>query len=381
MSPSISADSIALAELVTCINEQTEEIDAPVFQLSTLTKKYQDRIEKLGSEKKANSTRLKNKLLDLVPGLMEAPHGRDVLLSFDKDIGDVLKLVCKYNDDEDAMVLVKAARLVRKDMFNKQTMFSGTFDKDCQEKSVPEALVTLVKMILEGPNIEHQAEMEGKRKVPAYSISQLLLYNSVQYKNSKEGHGKTHYNVSKETPLTVYNRIKLHVKSRKKQLIDRQHELGLSIGYQRVLQISNDFANSLCEIYKRNDVVCPPNLHKNVFQTGALDKLDNDPKSTTAKWSFHGTAISLTSHLSSDQMGERSEIISISDTVHKTKVDTLPDEYAIVPPAALQNKSPMVPAVNDAEYLTHGCAGETYVVALEEEKHWLSFVAQIYSEG
>ena len=58
---SISADSIALAELVTYINEQTEEVDAPVFQLSTLTKKYQDRIEKLGSEKKANSTRLKKK--------------------------------------------------------------------------------------------------------------------------------------------------------------------------------------------------------------------------------------------------------------------------------------------------------------------------------
>ena len=147
------------------------------------------------------------------------------------------------------------------------------------------------------------------------------------------------------------------------------------------MQISNDFANSVCEIYKRNDVVCPPNLHKNVFQTGALDNLDNDPKSTTAKWSFHGTAISLTSHLSSDQMGERSEIISISDTVHKTKVDTLPGEYAIVPPAALQNKFPMVPAVNDAEHLTPGCAGETYVVALEEEKHWLNFVAQIHSEG
>ena len=100
-----------------------------------------------------------------------------------------------------------------------------------------------------------------------------------------------------ETPLAIYNGLKLQVKTRKKQLIEIQNKLGLSISYHRVTQISSDLANSICKMYRDQGVVCPPNLVKNAFQTGALDNIDSDPKSTAnlAKWSFHGTAISIVS--------------------------------------------------------------------------------------
>ena len=124
----------------------------------------------------------------------------------------------------------------------------------------------------------------------------------------------------------------------------------------------------------------PPNLHKDCFQTGALDNIDNDPKSTTGKWAFHGTAISVTSHVTSENQGERGEITLIDQSEHRAKVDTLPDEYAIVPPAALQNKSSCVPLVI-GEYHTADHVGETYTHTLDEEKQWLNSVVQIHADG
>ena len=37
------------------------------------------------------------------------------------------------------------------------------------------------------------------------------------------------------------------------------------------------------------DVVCPPKLRQGLFTTGAVDNIDHNPSSATAKDSFHGT--------------------------------------------------------------------------------------------
>ena len=78
------------------------------------------------------------------------------------------------------------------------------------------------------------------------------------------------------------------------------HRLGLSISYDRVLQLSTDLANTVCQQYEDDDIVCPPGLRKNVFTTSAVDNIDHNPSSTTAlaKDAFHGTAIFLTNHIS-----------------------------------------------------------------------------------
>ena len=50
----------------------------------------------------------------------------------------------------------KTAAIVRKDMLTGKYSFSGSFESDCQAKSVPVSVLSLVKMILYGPNIEEQ---------------------------------------------------------------------------------------------------------------------------------------------------------------------------------------------------------------------------------
>ncbi|KAK3753825.1 hypothetical protein QZH41_005373 [Actinostola sp. cb2023] len=70
------------------------------------------------------------------------------------------------------------------------------------------------------------------------------------------------------------------------------HSLGISVSYDRVLAISTALGNELCRRYEEDNVVCPPNLRLGVFTTSAVDNIDHNPTSTTARDSFHGTGIS-----------------------------------------------------------------------------------------
>ena len=88
----------------------------------------------------------------------------------------------------------------------------------------------------------------------------------------------------------------LHAETRKKNLVDKFYKLGLSISYDRVLQISADLGNTVCAQFKEEGVVCPAKLKKSLFTTANVDNIDHNPSSRTAKDSFHGTAISLTQH-------------------------------------------------------------------------------------
>ncbi len=78
-----------------------------------------------------------------------------MLLTF--DVGDAIKTACDH--DSNAMLLARAAQLVRREMLTKKFHFDGSFKPECQQQSVPKSLFSLVNMILRGPNIEHQSEI------------------------------------------------------------------------------------------------------------------------------------------------------------------------------------------------------------------------------
>ena len=71
------------------------------------------------------------------------------------------------------------------------------------------------------------------------------------------------------------------------------HNLGLCVSYDRLLRLKSDIANGVWQRFRVEDVVCPPKLHHGLFTTGAVDIIDYNPSSATAKDSFHGTGISL----------------------------------------------------------------------------------------
>ena len=71
---------------------------------------------------------------------------------------------------------------------------------------------------------------------------------------------------------------------------------GMSISYIRILELSPQMENSACQQFHRELLVCSPKMRSNVFTTSAIDNIDQNPSSTTAKGSFHGTSISLLQH-------------------------------------------------------------------------------------
>ena len=305
----MSKQSIALAELASYIEENScygESV--PVFKLSDLAKLYRERLINLGTDvpNRINSTRLKERLLHLIPDLKAQTQGRDILLVFDDDIGEALKIECDNDEDSEANILAKAAQIVRKELYQIQQQFNGSFSADCQKDAVSDTLRTLVRMILDGASIEKQ-ESVG-RCAAVDSISQLMIYNSVKHAPTPNSNNIRH-NKDKETPLPIYLGLMIHATTRSRTIIDKLHSLGLSISYNRTMQISTNLANSVCERYESEGLVCPPQLRKNVFTTAAMDNLDHNTSSTTAIDSFHGTAISLTNHVSHECRGE-SRVIS-----------------------------------------------------------------------
>lgn len=113
--------------------------------------------------------------------------------------------------------------------------------------------------------------------------------------------------------------------------------------------------------------MCPLNLCLGLFTTAAVDNIDHNPSSTTAKDSFHGTGISLFQHSSADNPGTARERINISDSSDKTIIKELPSTYTdIAPVEALTYKLQLPPTTSQLK------SGETnFRPAIVDEYSWL----------
>ena len=99
---------------------------APVFKLVDLLQLYTDRLVELGVEitGRVHSTHLKNRILANMPELHAYKHGRDVLLSFNDDVGHALRDACLDDSDDEAICLAKAARIIRCTVHNLMVVLS-----------------------------------------------------------------------------------------------------------------------------------------------------------------------------------------------------------------------------------------------------------------
>ncbi|KAG0723662.1 hypothetical protein GWK47_042257 [Chionoecetes opilio] len=128
-------------------------------------------------------------------------------------------------------------------MFQTAATFTGSFDEDCQVKSVPQSLLTLVAMILDGPNIKSQSG-DGVTQA-TLSTAQLLQYNSSIH--CRVSSTTVSHNKDRETPLPIYVGLTVHARTRKRDLIEMLFDLGLSISYDRVMAIFTSMGNRVCE--------------------------------------------------------------------------------------------------------------------------------------
>ncbi|KAK1895923.1 50S ribosomal protein L25, partial [Dissostichus eleginoides] len=98
--------------------------------------------------------------------------------------------------------------------------------------------------------------------------------------------------------------------------------------YDRLLQLTSVTANGVCYRFTVEEVVCPPKLRSSLFTTAAVDNIDHNPSSATARDSFHCTGISLVQHPTSESPGHDRGVLILNQSAPTMKtVAPLPPAY------------------------------------------------------
>ncbi|KAG0700422.1 hypothetical protein GWK47_025596 [Chionoecetes opilio] len=147
-------------------------------------------------------------------------------------------------------------------MFQTAATFTGSFGEDCQVKSVPQSLLTLVGLISTAPTSSlNQGWCNPSNPSPsqfcstiAPSVAEWVALLCVTTKTEK-------------TPLPS-TWTHSPCKDRKRDLIEMVFDLGLSISYDRVMAISTSMGNrgvsSITEMRK-----CAPQSTRGLFHNGS----------------------------------------------------------------------------------------------------------------
>lgn len=151
---------MALSELVTYNAETSLSSDGPsAFCLTDMCNLYQQRLDQLGVHSPTvNFTILKEKLLAEIPELTAHKQGRDVLLA---------------SEDSEALIMAKAAKILRRHILDHQSRFDGTFHEGCIKEAIPPSLLQFVGMVEHGADIKSQLRFGTSQT--AQAIAQLLL--------------------------------------------------------------------------------------------------------------------------------------------------------------------------------------------------------------
>jgi len=264
----------AFVELVSYIESNTESGNF-IFKLSLLHNLYESRRHSFGVEKSINITRLKKKLLEHFSGeYQEQSDGKTPFLVFNDSLKAMLKESINSRDfGSESISMAKLAKIIRREIFEWDTFnFSGKFGTS--------HFKNIHIYDTQWAYLENQDATESQE---CLTLSQLVHFN-VKYKahtSEKNRHSKC-----REPPLPLYIGLSIHTLTRSKKMSVFLHTLGISISYNRVLELENLFATAMCKQFRDEGVVCPANLHKRLFVVGAQDNIDHKPSSTTSQGSF-----------------------------------------------------------------------------------------------
>ena len=219
-----------------------------ILTLTELHQLYVNRLQDFGIEKEVNKTRLKSRILSQFPGkLQEQSDGKNVVLVFSEGLASLLRVLWKHDYESDALLLAKAARIVRCEMFNEPGFhFDGSFPSNCQDASIPSSLKILISMLLNGSTITQGRAIESQATL---TTLQLIVFNSKKksYLTSSNRHS-----LEREPPLPLYVGLSIHAYTRSKKIINQLYQLGISVSYDRVDDLMNGLGTAVCSRFQQD---------------------------------------------------------------------------------------------------------------------------------
>lgn len=84
----------------------------------------------------------------------------------------------------------------------------------------------------------------------------------------------TRHSVEHEQLFPNYIGLNVHVQTISKQLVQQLNQIGISISYDRFIQIEDWLAKATCGHFEVECVVVPACIRKGPFKVGALDNFD-----------------------------------------------------------------------------------------------------------
>ena len=123
-------------------------------------------------------------------------------------------------------------------------------------------------------------------------------------------------------------------------------------------------------MFIEDGAVCPTSLRYSIYTTGNIDNIDHNP---TAKESFHGTAVSLTQHVTKSCLGEPRQntfdLVNSSQTHGNAGIKPLLDSYSQVPPIPFDaNALPCQQSVEPVASLASHIPVESFVWTQDVER-------------
>ena len=188
------------AELAQYMEQEINDGTKNVFKLVDLADLYKQRVKELGghTSERVHTTKLKQRLLAHVENLRENSDKKFVYLTFEKNIGNVLKNSYGKTYDDEAFILSEAAKILRRDVLsNPSTDFNGCFLEDCQDKFVPQSVKSFIDQVLQG-NIINDSHRGLEQAT--LTIGQLLIHNSVKRVRQNKGKIKHRRSTDRESP-------------------------------------------------------------------------------------------------------------------------------------------------------------------------------------
>ena len=145
------------------------------FKFSELHRLYEQRIETLGFQREINRGRLKEKILQNFPQAQEQSDGKNKVLVFEQGMQQMLKQIAKADYEGETLLLVKAAKILRKELANfTGFQFNGNFTSSCQQGSVPSVLKLFISMLLNGIDLKDKDFINSQAVL---TVSQTILFN------------------------------------------------------------------------------------------------------------------------------------------------------------------------------------------------------------
>ena len=163
------------------------------------------------------------------------------------------------------------------------------FPEKCQEEYVPPLLLAQVSIVLGGPSIKDQMADSTRA---ALAIAQNADIQQHQTQGDEWHHSTRHCQTHRCVGDASSHIHRDDVAHSNTQEVDKLSQLGMCISYDRVLRLSTQIGNIVCQQFHREQVIGPPKMRDKVFTTAAVYNIDHNPSATTAKESFHGTATS-----------------------------------------------------------------------------------------